>query len=59
MFYANGKNSKEELILAPYNCMNWGPFINHDNEGNCASLRIVINQQIRVLIYAKKKIKKE
>jgi SET domain-containing protein len=58
MFYANGKNSEEELILAPYNCSNWGPLINYDKTGNCATLRIVINRQIRVLIYSKQKIKK-
>jgi hypothetical protein len=56
MFYANGKNSEEELILAPYNCMNWGPLINHHDVGNCNSLRIVINRRIRVLLYSKRKI---
>jgi hypothetical protein len=58
MIYANGKNSQEELMLAPYNCSNWGPLINHHDQGNCASLRIVINCRIRVLLYSKIKIKK-
>lgn len=58
MFYANGKDSEEELILAPYNCSNWGPLINYAEKGNCASLRTVIKRQIRVLIYSTQKIKK-
>ena len=57
MCYGNGRTSREELMLAPLNCSNWGPLLNHSNRGNCGSLRVVIEGKIRLLLYSKKDIK--
>jgi len=59
MFYSNGKNGKEEMALIPFNCGGWGMFLNHasGNECNCGTLRILIDGQIRVIIYTLKRVR--
>lgn len=56
MLYCHGETSKDELILAPINICNFGPLLNHSDDGNCASLRIIIDDSIRVLLYTTKKV---
>jgi SET domain-containing protein len=43
-------------VLAPINICNFGPLLNHSDEGNCSSLRIIIDGSIRVLLYTTKKV---
>lgn len=57
MLLFQGKNSKEELVLAPINCSNWGPLLNHSEKGNCSTVRVIINDCVRVLMFATKNIK--
>jgi SET domain-containing protein len=50
-------------MLAPFNYSNWVPLINCPNrdspkDQNCATIRIIIEGQIRVILYTTKAIKK-
>lgn len=53
MLYNHGETSARELILVPVRTCNWGPLINHRNDGNCGSVRLIIDKKIHVLIYSK------
>ena len=57
MFYGNGETSHDELMLVPINCSSWCSLLNHHNKGNCASLRVVVDGRIRVLLYTKRVIR--
>jgi hypothetical protein len=56
MLYHHGATSEQELVLAPLNICNFGPLLNHSDDGNCASLRIIIDGSIRVLLYTTRKV---
>ena len=57
MTYGFGSTCSEELVAAPFNCCGLGPLINHANRGNCNSLKLVVEEKIRILIYAGRLIK--
>lgn len=56
MQYSHGRTSRQELILVPINHSNWGSLINHAEKSNCSTLRIVVQNQIRILIYSLERI---
>ena len=56
MIYHQGATSEQELVLAPLNICNFAPLLNHSDDGNCASIRVIIDGSIRVLLYTKRKV---
>lgn len=56
MLYIQGPTSKEELVLVPINCSSWTGLINHSSRGNCAVVRVIVGNTVRVLLYARKNI---
>lgn len=56
MLLIQGKTSKEEFVLAPINCSNWGSLLNHSANANCSSLRVIVDQEVKLLIYTTRKV---
>ena len=56
MLYIQGRTSQEEFVLAPVNCSNWGSLLNHSDKANCSTLRVIIDQSVRLILYTTKSI---
>jgi hypothetical protein len=58
MIYYQGATITQELVLVPFNLCNFGPLLNHSGHGNCSSLRIIIDNAIRVILFTTKRVEK-